>query len=205
MAYDPRLPFQRRLLPEGCGAALRAAREATAASRREVAEAVGIRPRTLARIERGHQKPSWPTLEKLCDHVGVSVAVVAKRWLLDSFDLSTNPVASPGIGLRALRRSRGMTLVELAKASGVSAATLSRFERGLTASRLLATRVGGPDLDRDDRDVLLARQQLAAAFGFTDVTSLRAACASAIAMSVSSSPGVAQSPAASRAPVGGDA
>lgn len=180
MAHNPTLPFQRRLLPDGCGAALRAAREGGGATRREVAGAVGIRPRTLARIERGHQKPSWPTLEKLCDHLGVSVAVLAKRWLEDSNDLPTNPIASPGIGLRALRRSRGMTLVELSALSGVSAATLSRFERGLTASRLLAIRVGGPEVDRDDRDVVLDSEPLAAAFGLDGSAALRRACAAAL-------------------------
>lgn len=181
LSHDARLPFQRRLLPEGCSQALRAAREAAGATRREVAAAVGIEPRTLARIERGHQKPLWPTLDRLCDHLGVSVAVLARRWLRDSLDLPQSPVSAPGIGLRALRKAQGMTLVELAAASGVSAATLSRFERGITASRRLAVRVGGPGLDDDDRDVVLENGELAAAFGFTDCAALRAACLAAFA------------------------
>lgn len=203
MAHDPRLPFQRRLLPEGYGVVMRAAREAMGATRREVAGAVSIQPRTLARIERGHQKPSWPTLDRLCDHLGVSVAVVAKRWLTDSFDIPTNPVVSPGIGLRALRKARGMTLVELSASSGVSASTLSRFERGLTASRLLAVRVGAADLDRDDRDVVLDSRTIAAAFGYKKPASLRVACAAALALQVSSSPAVPPTSGNDRAAVGG--
>lgn len=181
MAYDPRLPFQRRTLPDGYGAILRTARETAGSTRREVAEAVGIRPRTLARIERGQQKPLWATLNRLCDQLGVSTAVVAKRWLNDSFDVPSSPHTAPGIGLRALRRARGMTLVELSALSGVSAATLSRFERGLTASRLLGGRVGHPDIARDDSDVVLDSDAVAAAFGLDGSASLRAACLAALA------------------------
>ena len=179
MAYDPRLPFQRRLLPESLGQTLRAARHGRGESRREVAAAVGIRSRTLARIERGQQMPLWPNLERLCDHLGVSVAGLARRWLQDSFDQPTNPVASPRLGLRALRQAKGLTLVELAGLSGVSAATLSRFERGLTASRLLARRVGGAGMDPDDRDVVLVNARVAAALGMADAAALRQACVEA--------------------------
>lgn len=176
MNHDPRLPFQRRLLPEGVGQALRAAREGRGESRREVAAAVGIRPRTLARIERGGQTPLWPTLERLCEHLGVGVADVARRWMQDSLDQPSNPLAAPGIGLRALRRARGLTLVELAGRSGVSAATLSRFERGLTVSRRLARRVGGVGIDPEDRDVVLDNARVALAFGLDDAEALRGAC-----------------------------
>lgn len=180
MPHDPRLPFQRRLLPSGVGAVLRAARDDRGVTRREVAEAVGVAPRTLARIERGPQKPLWPTLERLCDHLGVGVTAVARRWFLDSLDLPSTFEASPGIGVRALRRSRGMKLVEVSRLSGVSASTLSRFERGLTASRLLASRVGGPAVDRDDRGVVLDSQCLAAAFGLADPAELRSASIAAM-------------------------
>ncbi|MFW2851126.1 helix-turn-helix domain-containing protein [Sphingomonas sp. TX0543] len=179
MSHDPRLPFQRRTLPAGVGTALRSAREARGETRAAVADAVGIRPRTLARIEREAQKPSWQTLDGLCDHLGVSVVALARRWMRDSLDVPSNPSSSPGLGLRALRRSRGMTLVELASLSGVSAATISRFERGLTASRLLGRRVRGEGLDLDARDVELDGDRLADAFGFTDAGSLWKACLTA--------------------------
>lgn len=181
MSHDARLPFQRRLLPDGYGAVLRSAREGVGATRREVASAVAIAPRTLARIEREQQKPIWPTLERLCDHLGVSVSAVSRRWLADSFDVPASLSSAPGLGLRALRRELGVTLVALAGRSGISAATLSRFERGLTGSRLLARRDGGPEIARDDRDVVLASEPLAAALGFEDSAALRRACASAFA------------------------
>ncbi len=176
MGHDARLPFQRRTLPDGLGPALRAAREGLGRSRREVAHAVGIRPRTLARIERGDQKPLWPTLERLCDHLGISVATLARRWLRDSLDVPTDPESAPGVGLRTLRRQRGLTLVELSRLSGVSAATLSRFERGLTASRKLARRVGGPEVDRDERDVVVDHDGVARALGLANGAGLHEAC-----------------------------
>lgn len=99
MSHDPRLPFQRRTLPGGVGTALRSAREARGETRAAVADAVGIRPRTLARIEREAQKPSWRTLDGLCDHLGVSVVALARRWMRDSLDVPSNPSSSPGLGL----------------------------------------------------------------------------------------------------------
>lgn len=183
MAHAARLPFQRRDLPEDLGRALRASRARSGRSRREVAEAVGIAARTLARIERGAQKPLWPTLDRLCDELGVSVFTVARPWAAQAFDVPTNPKVAPGIGLRALRRQRGMTLVDLAGRLGVDAATLSRFERGLTASRLLGSRVGGPEVAFDDREVVLNGDRLSAAMGFATHEALERACISAFVAS----------------------
>jgi transcriptional regulator with XRE-family HTH domain len=176
MPHDPRLPFQRRDLPEGIGKVLRAARQARGETRFIVASAVGIRPRTLARIERDAQKPTWATLDRLCAHLQLSIAALARRWFRDSLDVPSEPNSSPGIGLRALRRSRGMTQNRLAVLSGVSASTISRFERGLTASRLLGRRVGGPEVNMDDRDVLLDAERLASAFDLPDAAALWDAC-----------------------------
>ena len=175
------LPFQRRDLPHNLGQTLRDARSSDERTRMDVATAVGIHPKTLARIERGAQKPSWPTLGRICDELGLSVFTVAPRWARQSMDIPTKPAVAPGLGLRALRRERGMTLVRLAGLLGVSAATLSRFERGLTASRLLAERVGGPDVAFDDRDVVLDGGRLASAMGFASASALERACRSAFA------------------------
>lgn len=179
MAHDSRLPFQRRLLPDGLGRTLRAAREAEGRSRRELATRVGIGPRTLARIERGAQKPLWPTLERLCEELGLSTFAVARTWAAQAMDLPESPSSAPGLGVRALRRERGLTLVEVAGRAGVSAATLSRFERGITASRLLAHRTGGPEVAADDRGVALDARRLAPAFGFEDAEEFRKACLAA--------------------------
>jgi transcriptional regulator with XRE-family HTH domain len=181
MAYDPTLPFQHRELPSDAGIRLRSARIARGLSRQTLAQAVAIHPKTLARIERGAQKPLWATLERICDELGLSVFGIAKRWAQDSFDLPQEGEGAPGLGLRALRVARGMTLLQLADSSGVSAATLSRFERGLTASRLLAGRVGGPGVRHEDRDVVLDNDAVAAAFGLSDSSALSAACSAAAA------------------------
>lgn len=175
MGYDPHLPFQRRTLPPDAGLRLRAAREGRGLSRRAVAAQAEIAPRTLARIERGAQRPTWSTLDRLCEVLQVEVSTVAARWLKDWTDLPTSASAAPGLGLRALRRSQGVTLVDLSKASGISVATLSRFERGLVASRTL---LKGP-VSHDQEDVEIENDRLAAAFGLTDSSQLRMACLAA--------------------------
>lgn len=177
----PSLPFQRRDLPAGLGTALRAARTGAGRSRRDVAAATGIAPRTLARIERGAQKPTWRTLDRLCDELGVSAFQLACRWVVQSMDLPTSPDSAPGLGLRALRLERGMSLVRLAGLTGVSVATISRFERGITASRKLGLRVGGPEVAFEDRDVVLNAERLASAFGLVGTVDLNRACLSAFA------------------------
>ena len=180
LAYDLTLPFQRRELPDDVGSKIRSARVALGRSRRDLALAVELHPRTLARIERGAQKPLWATLERICDELHLSVFSVARRWAQDSFDLPQEAEGAPGVGLRALRLKHDMTLVQLSSVSGVSAATLSRFERGLTASRKLGRRVGGPGVPHEDRDVVLDNDAIASAFGLEDSKSLRGACIDAI-------------------------
>ena len=179
MAHDDRLPFQRRHLPHGTGGLLSAAREARGLSRREVAIAVGIAPRTLARIERGDQKPLYPTLDRLCAELAIWTSSVAPRWVADEVDLPSNPVVAPGLGLRALRLARGITLVEMARLAGVAPATLLRFERGMTASRLLTRRIGGPGVAFEDRDLVLHSDTLAKELGLPDSGALHAACLAA--------------------------
>lgn len=175
LPYDERLPFQRRHLPEGVGVVLREARNRGGASRKKIAASSGIAPRTLARIERGEQTPLWTTLDRLCDVLGLSVAVIAPRWLKDSFDVPSDGEGAPGPGLRRLREARGMTLIQLAKASGISAATISRFERGLTTSSRLARPVGEGS-SGGDRNLVIDNLPLAQALGYMNPGALHRAC-----------------------------
>jgi transcriptional regulator with XRE-family HTH domain len=103
LAHDLNSTFQRRELPDDVGSKIRSARVALGQSRRDVALAVEIHPRTLARIERGAQKPLWATLERICDELRLSVFSVARKWASDSFDLPQQADGAPGVGLRALR------------------------------------------------------------------------------------------------------
>lgn len=177
MMGDDRLPFLRCHLSPDAGYDIRAARLAAGWSRRNVAAAAGVSAKTLARIERVAQKPVRETLHAICDVLGLSFDTVAgDRWGKDAFDVPENPVAAPGIVIRAMRRLRGTTLRELADVAGVSVSTLSRFERGLTASRLLASRDGGPSVSFLDRDVMLSSVPFATALGFADLNHFGASC-----------------------------
>lgn len=180
MRHEERIPFQRRHLPAGIGTALRGRRVERGLSRRDVAGSAGIAARTLARIERDAQAPTWKTLEAVCDALEISTSVVAPRWSRDASDLPEDAQLVPGLGLRALRRKRGMTLASLAKASGVSAATISRFERGLVVSRRLAKRpVHDGVIDYDT--LLIDNDRLAEALGLGNSAALREACLGASA------------------------
>lgn len=181
MPRDDRLPFHRSNLPAGAGVKLKAARIGAGRSRREIAEAAGVAPRTLARIERGEQLPRWPTLDRLCGALGIDPYLVAPRWSADAYDVPTDPGAVPGLGLRALRRKRGLSMEALSEASGVSVSTFSRFERGLLVSRLLGRRKDQPGVLISERDHVLENDRVASALGCTDSAALRAACLEAAA------------------------
>lgn len=177
MPFDDRLPFHRKNLPEGVGAKLAEARVSVGRSRRDVAEKVGIAPRTLARIERGQQIPQWPTLKRLCDALGQSDFALAPRWSNDADYVPTSPEVAPGVGLRAVRKARGMTMAGLSAASGVSIATLSRYERGLVNSRTLGRRARGHHDRGEAQNIAIRDDLVATALGYDSAEALWTACA----------------------------
>lgn len=138
--------------------------------------AATVATRTLARIERGQQTPSWSTFERICEVLAVSTITIARRWTIEAMDVPDHVGSVPGLGIRPLRRARGLTLVRLSELTGVSVSTLSRFERGITASRLLVDRPGWEGRRFSDRDQVLSSRPLAKALGFDDLAGLRAAC-----------------------------
>ena len=119
---------------------------------------------------------TWSTLQRVCDVLDVSTFKIARWWATEAMDVPDNPGSVPGLRIRPLRRARGITLVRLLELTGVSVATLSRFERGVTASRLLVDRPGRDGDDYSDRDQVLSSLPLARALGFADLEALRAAC-----------------------------
>lgn len=180
MPHDDRLPFHRRNLPPGVGAKLMDARTEAGRSRRDVTAGAGIAMRTLARIERDQQKPIWPTRKRLCEELGISDYAVAPRWSNDADYVPTDPAIAPGVGLRALRRQRGIAMAELADASGVSVSTFSRFERGLLVSRRLSRPLDAGGGLRSEADFVLHNDAVAAAFGFANSEELERACMAAV-------------------------
>ena len=58
--------------PSGFGARLRALRERAGFTQASLGEASGMAYQAIARLERGATEPTWPTVLKLADALGVT-------------------------------------------------------------------------------------------------------------------------------------
>lgn len=143
------------------GRMLREARKARRWTQARLAVKAAVARETIYRIERGRM-PTGDVLVRLCDALG------ADRDIFDLRRRETDHIAMhPDLALlRDRRRARGLTLHDCARLANVSAATLSRFERGMERSRELA------DFDASGRAVRLRSVGLASALGFSSVGAL---------------------------------
>ncbi len=104
---------------------LRGARTGRGLTQTELADLVGLRRETIYRIERGRGTHA-DTLARIAAALSLS-----NEYFIEAMDYSSNLFGHPRrTPLRARRRERGLTLEQCAAAAGVSATTLSRFERG---------------------------------------------------------------------------
>lgn len=164
--------FSRSDLDAGVAKRLKEIRQSKPMSRQELADAARIKAKTLARHEQGRQRPSEPVLRRLATALGVQISDLAPGWRNDDLNRLTTRTEHPGIGLRLLRKEWGVSLEAAAQAAGVSAGTLSRFERGMHASRKLARRVEDPI----DGRLALTSDALAQLLRFEDAETLTYAC-----------------------------
>lgn len=164
--------FSRNDLDTEVAKRLKAIRQSKRLTRQELASEAGIACKTLARHEQGRQRPSEPALRRLATALGVQISDLAPGWKDDDLNRLTTGTEHPGIGLRLLRKERGVSLGTAARAAGVDASTLSRFERGMHASRKLARRVEG---SIDDR-LALTSDALARLLRFEDAEKLTVKC-----------------------------
>lgn len=124
-----------------------------------LAHAAGISRSTLSRIEKGHVVPRMDTLERLMAALDITNDVVGEPGLVGAGQLmsprSIKDAKDADIGARLRERPRllRLSIAEVAAAAGgVSAAQLSRVERGQSRrSRLIAWCTRDPDLRGDDR------------------------------------------------------
>ena len=123
--------FKRRELSANVGSKILDRREILGLSRRIVARRAGIDYRTLGRIERGPQKPTPDTLRRLAVALDTDVELLCNRWGKIEERRPKSGLACLGVGFRALRERKTITLSEAAKAAGISVSTLSRFECGI--------------------------------------------------------------------------
>lgn len=133
------MPF---LLPRGFsvlkndyGTCLKQRRQTGFGKQQTVADAVGISRSSLSLIESGRAVPRTETMDRLLDVLDadwslVAVPGVAKRARFFDGTLAGERRLEMGRALRAGRRRERITLRRLADLCGVSAAQLSRIERG---------------------------------------------------------------------------
>ncbi len=142
-------------------------------SRRALAELAGVAARTLARIERGDQQP-WPgTVRRLAVALQVTFETLAPEWADDEYNRPRSGATHLGVGFRYIRLARGMPLAKVAQIAGTSISTLSRFERGLHATR--AARSPNAGQSGSAASPIMARA-MADAFGFATAADLVQAC-----------------------------
>jgi transcriptional regulator with XRE-family HTH domain len=60
------------------GRAVRELRERAALSQEQLAQRSGLHPTYISGIERGHRNPSWRSMVRLCDALGVSISELAR-------------------------------------------------------------------------------------------------------------------------------
>lgn len=140
---------------------VRAARMDAGLTQVGLAEAAGLRRETVSRLERGRGAHA-DTLARIAGALGITSDRFLERRDF-SCRLYGHPRRTP---IRDLRRSLGLTLGECAQAAGVSAATLSRFERGNEHYPSICT------VGRMTRATGIHNDGLARALGFPDADAL---------------------------------
>ncbi|HRF59542.1 MAG TPA: helix-turn-helix transcriptional regulator [Fimbriimonadaceae bacterium] len=141
--------------PEEIGATLRCARKAAGLSVARTSVLVGLSPATVKRWERGEGLPSARDLGVYLDRLGAPADSPVREIARVSIDdLSRNGGERPVLRfLRAARRRKGITLPELSAATGVSAASLHRYETGERVPESLVRRTIGRALGCNDAEL----------------------------------------------------
>ncbi|OWK30490.1 hypothetical protein SPMU_14770 [Sphingomonas mucosissima] len=117
------------------GQQLAAARRERGWTQARLAQIVGVARESIYRIERGRM-PSGATAARLCDALGLDKAELSLDW----HETDATLLYPSTTFLRDRRKARELSLWEVARAAGVSASTMSRFERGHGGSRMLVRR-----------------------------------------------------------------
>lgn len=135
MQFFPPISFPLCSVPEGFGTALRDARKARGWTQARLAEAAGIKRETVAQLEAQRllppaatrRRPAADTVFRLQAALDLMPGELVEAWP----EWSPIGSSSRGARSRARRRELGLSLTEVASAAGISAATLSRFERDI--------------------------------------------------------------------------
>jgi transcriptional regulator with XRE-family HTH domain len=147
------------MVPDGFGASLSRERRARRWTQARLAARAGLDRATVVRLEAGRRRPVPDTVFRL-----EAALFLCPRTLVPGWP-EWSPIGRSTYGgmSRERRRELGLSLGEVAAAAGVSAATLSRFEREVGRSSLVEAvplPSGGV--------AALPREALSLALGFAD-------------------------------------
>lgn len=121
-------------MPKDVGRRVRAAREERQWSQQRLAEQAGVERRTIMRLEKGRHVPSSSLIHSLEHILGFGERGLVTDWIEPA---GPHEMGAWGPRARLARRFVGLSLTTLAKATGVSAATISRFEREMGDTPLI--------------------------------------------------------------------
>jgi transcriptional regulator with XRE-family HTH domain len=135
MHFSPPLRFPLSSVPDGFGTTLRDARKARKWTQARLAAAAGVERETVARLEAQRllppeaprRRPAADTVFRLQAALDLMPGELVQTWP----EWSPVGLGTSGARSRARRRDLGLSLKEVASTAGISAATLSRFERDI--------------------------------------------------------------------------
>lgn len=134
--------FPRDAVPVSIGTRVRDARTARKMSQGRLAARTGVTRWTILRLERNRHVPGSHLVHALERVLNFGAGGLVRGWK----DAADYGAAARGPRARRARLALRLTLAEVAEASGVSVATISRFERECGDTSLIL----GPDFERND-------------------------------------------------------
>lgn len=149
-------------IPEDFGVRLSSERRALKWSQARLAKLAGVRRETISRLERGATKPVADTVFRLEKALDLEAGTLVPAWP----EWAPLESSSYGAASRRRRLQRGLSLEAVAKKTGISQATVSRFEREVQAPPSLV-RIGRTGLDTELQS--LVSLDYAQALGFSSV------------------------------------
>lgn len=152
MSFSSSMSFPPSAVPGDFGETLAARRTELGWSQARLARRTGLRRETIVRLERGRRSPNADTVFRLQAALNLEPGDLVPAWP------EWSPIGLPTYGARTRQRRRelGLSLETVAAAIGVSAASLSRFERELGADRAFAGGRDGSPIGDTTREEALA-------------------------------------------------
>ncbi len=143
---------------------MREARRLKGWTQARLAKRLGLSRETISRLERSRRKPTSDTVFRI-EH-SLELDLIASGLVAEWREWAPLRSSEPGPRSRERRRKLGMSLAGLGAAAGVSASTLSRFERQERRTpsllRIETSELGG-------EWAFLRSERLATALGFASI------------------------------------